>query len=82
MKNNGDLKTIGSIADSLGIEALRKMGFNIPKTSLEPRQALNMMERWKKWKPPYESDIANVDDIEMQYILKIHQEELRIQLRK
>ena len=64
-KRNEDLRTIGSIADSLGIEGLREMGFDIHETSLAPRQALNMMERWEKWKPPSESDIANADDIEM-----------------
>ena len=31
MNRNGELKTIGVIADALGIRGLREMGYNIPK---------------------------------------------------
>ena len=37
MNRNGELKTIGVIADTLGIRGLREMGYNITKTNLKPR---------------------------------------------
>ena len=36
MNRNGELKTIGIIADTLGIRGLREMGYNITKTNLKP----------------------------------------------
>ena len=36
MNRNGELKTIGIIADTLGIGGLREMGYNISKTNLKP----------------------------------------------
>ena len=36
MNRNGELKTIGVIADTLGIRGLREMGYNITKTNLKP----------------------------------------------
>ena len=44
MNRNGELKTIGVIADTLGIGGLREMGYNISKTNLEPRFFLDLME--------------------------------------
>ena len=38
MNRNGELKTIGVIADTLGIRGLREMGYNITKTSLDLSQ--------------------------------------------
>ena len=37
MNRNGELKTIGVIADTLGIRGLQEMGYNISKTNLKPR---------------------------------------------
>ena len=45
MNRNGDLKTIGVIADTLGIRGLREMGYNIIKTNLKPRFVLDLMEK-------------------------------------
>ena len=42
---NGELKTIGVIADTLGIRGLREMGFHIFKTNLKPRHVLDLMEK-------------------------------------
>ena len=36
MNRNGELKMIGVIADTLGINGLREMGFGILKTNLKP----------------------------------------------
>ena len=44
MNRNGELKTIGVIADTLGIRGLREMGYNISKTNLKPRFVLDLME--------------------------------------
>ena len=62
---DGELKTIGVIADTLGIKRLREMGFDISKTNLKPRHALDLME-----KLPSTSDITNADEIELQEIAK------------
>ena len=35
MNRNGELKTIGIIADTLGIRGLREIGYNITKTNLK-----------------------------------------------
>ena len=45
MNRNGKLKTIGIIADTLGIRGLREMGYNITKTNLNPRFVLDLMEK-------------------------------------
>ena len=37
MNRNRELKTVGVIADKLGIKRLREMGYNISKTNLKPR---------------------------------------------
>ena len=36
MNRNGELKTTGVIADTLGIRGLREVGYNITKTNLKP----------------------------------------------
>ena len=61
---NGELKTIGVIADTLGIRGLREMGFDIFKTNLKPRHVLDLMG--KRVSLLSESDITWVDDIELQ----------------
>ena len=65
MNRNGQLKTIGVIADTLGIKGLREMGFDISKTNLKPRHVLDLLE-----KLPSTSDITNADEIELQEIAK------------
>ena len=56
MNRNGELKTIGIIADTLGIRGLREMGYNITKTNLKPRFVLDVLE--KKAALPSSSEIA------------------------
>ena len=66
MNKNGELKTIGVIADTLGIRRLREMGYNITKTNLKPRFVLDLLE--KQTELPSSSEIAKADDIELEEI--------------
>ena len=66
MNRNGELKTIGIIADTLGITGLREMGYNITKTILKPRFVLDLLE--KQAELPSSSEIAKADDIELEEI--------------
>ena len=68
MNRNGELKTIGVIADTLGIGGLREMGYNISKTNLKPRFVLDLME--KQAQLPSIHEIAGVDEIELEEIVK------------
>ena len=68
MNRNGELKTIGIIADTLGIRGLREMGYNITKTSLKPRFVLDLLE--KQAEQPSSSEIAKADTIELEEIAK------------
>ena len=51
MNRNGELKTIGIIADTLGIRGLQEMGYNITKTNLKPRFVLDLMEKQAQLPP-------------------------------
>ena len=68
MNRNGELTTIGVIVDTLGIRGLREMGYNITKTNLKPQFVLDLLE--KQAKLPSSSEIANVDEIELEEIAK------------
>ena len=68
MNRNGELKTIGVIVDTLGIRRLREMGYNITKTNLKPRFVLDLPE--KQAELPSSSEIAKVDEIELEEIAK------------
>ena len=66
MNRNGELKTIGVIADTLGIRGLGEMGYNIVKTNLKPRFVLDLLE--KQAELPSPSEIAKADGIELEEI--------------
>ena len=68
MNRNGELKTIGVIADTLGIGGLREMGYNIAKTNLKPRFVLDLLE--KQAELPFSSEIAKADEMELEEIAK------------
>ena len=68
MNRNGMLKTVGIIADTLGIKGLQEMGYNITKTNLKPRFVLDLME--KQAKLPSSSELAEADEIELEEIVK------------
>ena len=68
MNRNGELKTIGVIANTLGIRGLRDMGYNITKTNLKPRFVLDLME--KQAVLPSIHEIAGTDEIQLEEIAK------------
>ena len=68
MNRNGELKTIGIIADTLGIRGLREMGYDIMKTNLKPQFVLDLLE--KQSELPSSSKIAKADEIELEEIAK------------
>ena len=68
MNRNGELKTTGIIADTLLIRGLWEMGYNITKTNLKPRFVLDLLV--KQAELPSSSEIAKVDDIELEEIAK------------
>ena len=68
MNRNGELKTIGVIADTLGIRGLQEMGYNITKANLKPRFILDLLT--KQAELPSPSEIAKADEIELEEIAK------------
>ena len=64
LTTEGKLKSVGMIADILGKNRLRKLGFNIPV--LTARQAVMLNKAAEEL--PSESDITKADDIELQEI--------------
>ena len=62
------LKLVGTIADILGKNRLRNLGFDIPRGKLTARQAV--MRNRVKEELPFESDVTKADDIELQEIVK------------
>ena len=64
----GKLKSVGEIAEILGKNRLRSLGFDIPKGKLTARQAV-MLNRVKE-ELPFTSDITKVVDIELQEIME------------
>ena len=66
MTTEGKLKSGGMLADILGINRLRRLGFNIPVGRITARQAVMLNKASEEL--PSESDITGVDDIELQEI--------------
>ena len=60
------LKSVGMLADILGINRLRRLGFNISVGKLTARQAVMLNKAAEEL--PSESDITKADDIELQEI--------------
>ena len=68
LTTEGKLKSVGMIADILGKNRLRRLGFNIPVRKITARQAVMLNKAAEEL--PSESDITRVDDIELQEIAK------------
>ena len=68
MNRNGELKTIGVKAKTLGIIGLCEMDFIIPKTNLKPQYVLDLLE--KRVELPSTSDITKANDIGLQEIME------------
>ena len=68
LMTKGKLKSVGMIADILGKNRLRNLGFHIPRGKLTVQQAV--MLNGVKEELPSESDITKADDIGLQEIVK------------
>ena len=66
LTTEGNLKSVGMIADILGKNRLRRLGFNIPVGKVTARQAVMLNKAAEEL--PSESDIIKADDIELQEI--------------
>ena len=66
LTTKGVLKSVGMLADILGKNRLRRLGFNIPVGKLTARQAVMLNKAAEEL--PSESDITKADDIELQKI--------------
>ena len=60
------LKSVGMVADILGKNRLRRLGFNIPLGKLTAQQAVMLNKAAEE--VPFESDITKADHIELQEI--------------
>ena len=67
-KGLGVLKSVRMLADILGKNRLRRLGFNIPVGSITARQAVMVNKAAEEL--PSESDITRADDIELQEIVE------------
>ena len=68
LTTKGVLKSVGMIADILGKNRLRRLGFNIPVGKLTAQQAVMLNKAAEELLS--ESDITKVDDIELQEIVE------------
>ena len=66
LTTEGKLKSVGMLADILGKNRLRRLGFNIPVGKVTARQAVMLNKAEEEL--PSESDITKADDIELQEI--------------
>ena len=68
LTTKGVLKSVGMIADILGKNRLRRLGFNIPVGPITARQAIMLNKAAEEL--PSESDLTKADDIELQEIVE------------
>ena len=66
LTTKGELKSVGMIADILGKNRLRNLGFDIPRGKVTAWEAVMLNEVTEKL--PSESDVDKADDIEIQEI--------------
>ena len=64
LMTEGRLKSVGMMADILGQNRLRRLGFNIPVGKVTAQQAVMLNKAVEEL--PSESDITGADDIELQ----------------
>ena len=68
LTTEGKLKSVGMLADILGKNRLRRLGFNIPVGRITARQAVMLNKAAEEL--PSEPDIIGADDTELQEIAK------------
>ena len=76
LTTEGKLKSVGMLADILGKNRLRRLGFNIPVGKVTARQAVMLNKAAEEL--PSAFDIAKEDDIELQEIAEKHRKAQRI----
>ena len=70
LTTEGRLKSVGTLADILGKNRLRRLGFNIPVGRITAQQAAMLNKAAEEL--PSESDITKADDIEPKKLQKKH----------
>ena len=68
LTTEGKLKSVGMLADMLGKNRLRRLGFNIPVGCITACQAVMLNKSAEEL--PSETDITKADDIELQEIVQ------------
>ena len=68
LTTKGVLKLVGMLADILGKNRLRNLGFDIPRGKVTARQAVMLNKAAEEL--PSKSDITKADDIELQELLE------------
>ena len=68
LTTEGKLKSVAMLADILGKNRLRRLGFNIPVGRIAAQQAVMLKKAAEEL--PSESDITKADDIELQEIVE------------
>ena len=68
LTTEGKLKSVGMLVDILSKNRLRRLGFNIPEGKSTARQAIMLNKAVEEL--PFESNITNADDIELQEIVE------------
>ena len=68
LTTKGVLKPVGMLADILGKNRLRNLGFDIPRGKVTAQQAVILNKAAEELPLPSESDITKADDIELQKI--------------
>ena len=68
LTTEGKLKSVGMLADILGKNRLRRLGFNIPVGRITAQQAVMLNKAAEEL--PSESDITKADDTELQEIVE------------
>ena len=70
LTTEGKLKSVGMLADILGKNRLRRLGFNIPMGCIAAWQAVMLNKASEEL--PSESDITGVDDINSKKLQEKH----------
>ena len=68
MNEDRKLKTFGRLTSILGKNRLRDLGFDIPSSKITPQQSIILNKTEEQL--PSTSDVANVNDIELQEIME------------
>ena len=77
MNKRNQLKSIDAIAETLGKEGLRDLGYNLPVEGKVTAQEVIILNKAEE-ELPFVSNVAKVGDIELQEIQRMQQETWKI----